>query len=250
MNFVRWITISVLVLLGTHVRAQNCLGSVYPIPTGATTCIQPGTSQSGPTQPVIYVTGGSSSDTLQGVVEVAWAEYAASAAAYYNHSQGTFETPAVPGGAIAYIKWNDNVYAFAYGYDTFEGGSAVVWPYVNGAASTSSSFNILGVNPSLAILKGALAPMEPPWWFGRTMSRESSNAQFAAFQVGAGGTNNPVNYVPLFGPPDGFGLTQIDGSNANYYAKVFDDTLWDWMSNLAEGVGIAESLQSPAYAYF
>jgi hypothetical protein len=55
---------------------------------------------------------------------------------------------------------------------------------------------------------------------------------------------------PAWGGPDGFGLSQLDGSpNANP-SLVTDDSLWTWTTNLMYGVQVANGNSSSAYNHF
>lgn len=140
---------------------------------------------------------------------------------------------------------DDNIYAAIPGPNLFEGGTAAISIDDDIGDSDTINFIIAGQNPSTTAIRGALLSLNPPWFFGKLLTQESSNQQF----VGRAGL---WNYTPLYGPPDGFGLTQLDGKSPllpDGSQKLSDEVLWNWLDNLTEGVGFVWTFQSHAYGW-
>ena len=250
------------IALSSLCNAQTCLPSFYGanIPQGATACISPtGGYTGGPVPPILYITGqGGQCDVSWGVFTMSYTQPAA--LPYYDGSVGSYVTANVAGGVQAYLEWGTNFYASPWDEGFYEGGSALLNAYYDGhpQPSYTTGFTISGVNPSLSSLTADMQSYGPPWYFGRVLTRESSNRQFY-------GPHDHVPYAnpytPVYGPPDGFGVTQLDGETPFGYAvgaggttvtipKLTDAVLWNWQLNLQEGMGLAWSKQSTAYSFF
>ncbi len=103
--------------------------------------------------------------------------------------------------------------------------------------SDQEVFPITGTNPSLEKMKEIIGEsnekMAVAW-------KESSHRQFEGLQYG--GTGNPV-----YGPPDGWGLMQID--NIPGVTKTVGH-FWNWRTNLSTGSTYLDDLYDDALMYF
>jgi hypothetical protein len=108
-------------------------------------------------------------------------------------------------------------------------GGATVSCYYGGSVIPSFSFSIRGQNPSEASVKGALGTN--PWFVQRIAKLESSYRQF--------GNDND----PLFGPPHGFGIMQLDPPGGS-------QNIWNWTSNVDAGRAIINAFQAGSYEFW
>jgi hypothetical protein len=140
-----------------------------------------------------------------------------------------------------------------------EGGNGDVDAYINAVYANSISFFVYGQNPTTPSITAALGLFGPPWWYGHTLTWETLIANKPA--AGSGYTGNVQFYgisqfdpsgtytgTPVFGKPDGFGLSQLDGSA--HPSLLTDDSLWTWTTNLMYGVQVASGTQTAAYNHF
>lgn len=131
-----------------------------------------------------------------------------------------------------------------------EGGNATLTvQHDNGAETINTiSFTVYGQNPDLNPITAVLNQLGPPWWFGHTLTHESSNQQF----LGGWDSTNSYFGSPKWGRPDGFGLSQIDGSccSTSPNDPLTDNVLWTWTSNLQAGVSNASVSQSAGATYW
>lgn len=102
--------------------------------------------------------------------------------------------------------------------------------------ATRSGYRIRGENPTQAQIFAIANTLEER----AVCWAESSHRQFnAARHTGIG--------WPLHGPPDGWGLMQLELSNP--IKNWGEDELWNWRENLREGVGYLEEIYAGAEQY-
>lgn len=129
--------------------------------------------------------------------------------------------PATTTGANPWtVPWNGN----------FRGGSATLNWIINGTRNGSISFNIGGINPSYTAIDTEIGSRNPPWFFTRMVSHESTYRQFDA-------SGNS-----LFTNDKGYGLTQATTSNGQ--------DLWNWKGNITAGLSILNGKQAGAYSFW
>lgn len=145
-------------------------------------------------------------------------QYTNTAAGSFNHTAGMYSSGDSSAGGEWQVDWAQNLMDPDQDY---EGGSAVYTrtPYKDGSPA-SYAFTISGLNPSLSTLRTFMQTNNAPWWFGHALSQESSNRQF-----------NAASGNPIFGPPDGFGVAQLDGTSNPGLLR--DDDLWAWTEILS-----------------
>jgi hypothetical protein len=104
-----------------------------------------------------------------------------------------------------------------------EGGNALVTWQINGGATQSMAFKLLGQNPSLAMVKGAFIT---PWYFPQITEQESNALQFTS-------SGNPkVNGNPP--GTDGIGIAQVDGVTSGQTITL--SSYFGWTTNGYQGV--------------
>lgn len=122
---------------------------------------------------------------------------------------------------------------FSFQFDKIRGGDAKISIFQdekNEIPIKTFKFKIKGINPSIKQINDYINEkgyVEKFWFFKGLTNQESSYRQFEA------------NGVPLFGVPDGFGLTQRD----QQYLELSDSELnyfWDWKTNLDTGITTIE----------
>lgn len=98
------------------------------------------------------------------------------------------------------------------------------------ASDQKGGYHINGLNPSETAVKGYLG--NSPWFLTRLVRQESSYRQFES---------SPGN--PLFGPPNGWGLTQTD-------PPPTESAIWNWKSNVDAGKAVVSSKGSSAISFW
>jgi hypothetical protein len=108
------------------------------------------------------------------------------------------------------------------------GGKATLgWSFGGQSGSFSFCINGNGSNPAASDLRAALG--SNPWYLFQIAEQESGAKQFT------GG----AAYAPVFGPPSGYGLMQIDPPTSEL-------DVFSWLQNAADGVTKAQAGQSVA----
>lgn len=132
----------------------------------------------------------------------------------------TFGPSTTTGAAAWSVPWSGH----------FRGGTATVNWTINGTRQGALTFSIAGTNPTNAAINSQINSQNPPWFFRRMVTAESSYRQFDS------------SGRPLYSNDKGYGLTQATTSNAQ--------DLWNWMGNITAGMAILNGKQSPAYAFW
>jgi len=162
--------------------------------------------------------------------------------AYGNgQTYGVYQSGPLPGNVVWQVNWSNNSGdAGEYG----EGGNGSIEISEDEAAIDDFSFYVGGQTPTTGSITAVAAPLNPPWWFGHALSLESSNLQFWPLTL----RKNGYYGDPQFGPPDGFGVTQIDGSGNP--SLLTDNIIWTWTLNLRAGIGLATAAQTGGQTYW
>lgn len=134
-------------------------------------------------------------------------------------------------GVVGVVDWS--------ALPPFLGGSAYLFTDIYDFTgdlieSGEVDFNIGGINPVPSDVDEEASSDGAPWFFRNLITQESSYRQFCS-----SGTNCQFAGAPTFGPPNGFGLTQID----NNPSPTAND-LWDWVINVGDGVTHANGNRS------
>ncbi len=132
----------------------------------------------------------------------------------------TFGPSTTTGPAAWIVPWSGH----------FRGGTATVNWTINGTHQGSLTFSIAGMNPTNAAINNQINSQNPPWFFRRMVTAESSYRQFDS------------SGQPLFTNDKGYGLTQVTTSNAQ--------DLWNWKGNITAGLATISSKRSPAYVFW
>jgi hypothetical protein len=121
------------------------------------------------------------------------------------------------------------------------GGQNVVisWSDVCGEGAANMNFVDYGTNPAIADIQNTGAQYGYPWFWPLLLSAETLyNIQYATSN-----TNQNVPGMPIFGAPDGIGLTQLDGTT---WYVAYNDYL-SYKQNVKDGLGVLFSKKSAAY---
>jgi hypothetical protein len=121
------------------------------------------------------------------------------------------------------------------------GGSATI--SYTGSYNGSITFNILGYNPTVSAVQTALSayPWMPsqPWYLFQLVNQESSYYQFCpAPPLKATNCTAARSNWPHWGPPEGFGLTQVDLTQNP--PSVYQSVIWDWTQSVTLGSRILQ----------
>jgi hypothetical protein len=106
------------------------------------------------------------------------------------------------------------------------GGAATITAVYAGYPTQSLSFSIMGTNPTQAAINSFVG--SSPWFLHRIIQLESGYQQFTA------------SGAPKFGPPNGFGLMQVDPPASTYQ-------IWDWTQNATAGLAILNAFSATTY---
>lgn len=121
------------------------------------------------------------------------------------------------------------------------GGQAFIdWSYNNGPQQ-QFPFCIRGMNPAEATVLSELQQYLAPWFLKNIFYHETRMAQFCeagVMDVEYCLASNNNWGMPVFGPPGGYGLGQLDPPPGL-------DAIWNWKSNVAASISLLESKQGP-----
>lgn len=84
-------------------------------------------------------------------------------------------------------------------------------------------FHIRGTNPSEATVKSYIGTSP---WYTIPIAKQESN--FLQFNTGSASINDLIKACPNFGPPNGWGIMQLDPPPSN-------TAVWNWQDNVDEG---------------
>jgi hypothetical protein len=120
------------------------------------------------------------------------------------------------------------------------GGNAHIgWSY-NGVQQPPYNFCILGQNPAQSAIQSAAAAS--PFWFTNNIAiHETNQSQFcdgtpqtAGAPYCASGGADVIGW-PIFGPPGGYGVMQLDPPPDPF-------SVWNWSLNVSDGISLLQSL--------
>ena len=168
--------------------------------------------------------------------------------AYNSATDLSQDGTGLPGTTPWVVNWSNNLGDKGW-YS--QGGDGTLSTYRNGVLISTITFKVWGQNPSNQSIAAYLTGIGAPWWFGHLLTQESSNRQFYIWQSQTDPSGRWTG-TPIFGPKDGFGLAQIDGSccSTSLNDPLNDNVLWTWTTNLAAGVQKANSLLSRAQNFW
>jgi hypothetical protein len=117
------------------------------------------------------------------------------------------------------------------------GGQAFVeWSYNNGPQN-EFPFCIRGTNPAEETVLSELQQWVAPWFLKNIFYHETRMAQFCQqglMEIGYCHASNNNWGMPVFGPPGGYGLGQLDPPPGL-------DAIWNWKSNVAASISLLDS---------
>lgn len=234
---------AMVLIVGAPVRAHAQCTYAAQISDGGLYCISAtSTLGNSPQMPVLsYNDGGTSCETDSYTMTV---EYMVVGDDYLNSQTfGLYESGDLAGNVQWVVNWSNNLGDMGY-YS--EGGQGQMQVSVNGDPPFPvADFDIGGQNPSTSSITAVIVSDGAPWWYGHTLTWESGNRQFYPL--------DPSSYYyryPIFGTPDGFGLSQLDGSTNANPTLVNDTSIWTWTINLQYGVQVANQHKSAAQSHF
>ncbi len=234
-------------------QAQGCDNndSIYQ---GGAYCIAATTLSSGnnPMMPSLSIGGGSGRCTSEYVMELDFAQPGDPSAipGGNGESYGFYDSGSLPGGSQWIVNWKSN------GGDVgqySEGGHGDLQDFEDGTMVDEFPFIVYGQNPGLPSITAVIASLGAPWWYGHTLTWETLSANLPQGNVQFYSGTDPSNtYVgsPAWGYPDGFGLSQLDGSPSANPLLLSDNSLWTWTTNLLYGVQVANGNAGLAYSHF
>ncbi|MGA2754200.1 MAG: hypothetical protein ABSE53_10545 [Terracidiphilus sp.] len=241
-------TLAFLVLAiggATWSRAQGC-DNVDSIYQGGKYCIAATTALSGnnPEMPVLTYQGtGNACDTYSVTLDLEFRQPGDSDPNAWTI--GIYSSGNLQGNVPWTVDWRQNqgdIGQYA------EGGDGEIDYALNGSdyGPDYVDFYVYGQNPSTSSITAALGTLGPPWWYGHALTWESGNQQFLP------GWDSTDTFLgpPVWGYPDGFGLSQLDGSPSANPTLVTDNSIWTWTTNLIYGVQVASGHRAAAQAHF
>ncbi len=226
---------------------------------GGIYCIAATTTWSGnnPEMPRLTYNGNGDNSTCTSYSYTLMVQFTQPGDTYPNaQSYGMYQSEPMAGNVPWAVDWSQNI---GHPGQYSEGGNGWFSITTNGLTADGFDFRIRGENPSNQSVAEYLSGLSTPWWYGHALTWETfadhpnwtgsyapGNIQFLF------GMNPTGEYLgkPDWGKPDGFGLSQLDGSpNANP-TKVTDNSLWTWTTNLRYGVEVANGNWMNAYFHF
>ena len=123
--------------------------------------------------------------------------------------------------------------------ERIRGGKATLYTQV-GERRDTITFHIRGTNPTEQAVKDYIVAegYDDVWFFTRLIRQESTYRQFNnGTNYGPAWTDTDSQGCPNWGPPHGWGLTQLDligGTRANPIRPSAQE-LWDWKANVDGG---------------
>lgn len=172
---------------------------------------------------VLSVNGGSSCDTVSYVVDINYTDQVGRTTTAQYNAQNE------PGDQAVTVNW----------FGGLEGGGASVsWQFDGVTQSSTLGFFINGSNPPNSAVDAYAS--SGPWFVLNLIAWESR----------AGSLNPTGQYkqfdslgYPLWGTPDGIGLMQLEPPNR----ISLDKDYWSWPTNVADGLSLLNTKQTPAY---
>jgi hypothetical protein len=155
------------------------------------------------------------------------------------------DTESYPSNGWKKVKTNEE-WKVDFGSD-IRGGTAYLLCHY-GDKTDTTMFYIRGENPSEADIKGYMQQYISQYWFLVRMTRQESSMR----QFGNSDNYNKTKLKgkanakgePLYGPPRGFGLKQLDNwGNSNNPKQATAQHLWDWNKNIEGGVEVIKEKQ-------
>lgn len=106
-----------------------------------------------------------------------------------------------------------------------------------GANSAAVTFNILGKNPTVAVVRTYIDTKTQK----HDRIKHIANHETGYMQFNKLSTSSFIDYTPNFGAPDGWGVFQIDhrAQCASDTDRISSQLIWNWKSNVSEGVAVA-----------
>jgi hypothetical protein len=187
-------------------------------------------------------------DTAQYIMEL---DFAGPGSYLNGESYGLYDVGAgIPGNVTWIVDWSQNLGDVG---NYSEGGNGQLWAFDNGVQTDDFQFFVYGQNPSFGSITAVLGSLGAPWWYGHTLTWETlvANPPYGNTQFYYS-FDPTFTYIgsPVWGYPDGYGLSQLDGSSGANPLLLTDDSLWTWTTNLAYGVQVANQNQTAAYNHF
>ncbi len=111
--------------------------------------------------------------------------------------------------------------------------------------SGSRPFSIKCKNPRDDSAKAYIKNRQDEFWFAWAIAQHESRQNRLVFNQ----FNNKGNvaHEPNFGPPDGWGMFQIDSARGE---EVTTDEVWDWRENVEAGLNELKTAKSDTKKYF
>jgi hypothetical protein len=133
-----------------------------------------------------------------------------------------------------------------FGNDICGGTAYLFYRHDNGRTDTII-FYIRGTNPTETQIRHYLTQQryDAYWFLIKIIRQESSLHQFGVgtnYTIGWKTGRNNASGEPLYGPPRGFGLKQLDNWGNNQHATP--QHLWNWQVNIDAGVEILREKQN------
>lgn len=146
-----------------------------------------------------------------------------------------FKTLAIDQHWVIYTEFNNE----------FFGGDATLTCEIDGCAQQTLEFKIHGQNPDDSTAKSYIQSNQGIHWYAWAIGRHESRQETAVYNQF--NTTTSFQDEPNFGPPDGWGMFQLDSASG---LQITTKIVWNWKENVNTAISQLGSIRSEAQAYF
>jgi hypothetical protein len=129
--------------------------------------------------------------------------------------------------------------------DAFFGGDVTLSATIDGYTTQTTLFHIRGQNPEPSFAKQFIIDHAGAHRFAWAIVQHESRRGIRIYNQFLSSVNRSGE--PVFGPPDGWGMCQIDSARGS---PVETDEVWDWKTNVLSGIEVMDESREKAQAYF
>lgn len=126
----------------------------------------------------------------------------------------------------------------------FFGGDAAIAAQ-EGGEQRAIVFKLLGRNPADSVARKYIQSRPGAPWFAWAIAQHESRQGARVYNQF--NTTQELTFEPNFGAPDGWGMFQLDSARGT---PITTEEVWNWKTNVREGVEELVSIKSEARAYF
>jgi hypothetical protein len=153
------------------------------------------------------------------------------------------DNQAIPSKGFARLP-GDVTWRIDLGDRGFFGGDAGIVAQ-SGGEQREIVFKVLGRNPSDSAARKYIDSRKSSPWFAWAIAQHESRQGARVYNQF--NTTQEFTFEPNFGPPDGWGMFQLDSARGK---PITTEEIWNWRTNVKAGVKELVDIKREARAYF